>query len=371
LVPLVRYLLSAGNRVVVVAPSAGASRVGECFKDVEVIRLPQPFSGRGRPAILANLTFAFAAALTRVVRADVFIALTGLIYDVLPARVAAARTGKACVAYVDNIVDRRRPGTSWWRLVDGACASIAEASYRGFDALFAGSVMVRDQLQEVGVPPERVHVIRYGIEEEALQTARTTEVRRVRGRAVFAGRINEGTGIFDLLTAWPEIVRQIPSATLVIIGRGDKETEARFHRHLAHLRHRDTVRYLGFVDPVRKFKELLQAQALLFPTYTEQYSLAVAEALVCGLRVVGYDIEGFRVNFPGLIDMGPVGDIPDFVRRAVAVLQEEPTVLVEKQTSIGTSYEPSLIREFDVIRGLTRCEGAEQEKRYRRKPRRR
>lgn len=344
--PLLQYLSDYAQHVVIVTPSPMARKVRMAYPRFHVIAVPQPVHSHTKSGIVINYGFAFLwAALLRAQAIDVAIALTGFVCDVVSADLLAKRSSAVSVVYVDNLTVRKRPERTWWVALDKAAGYASERLFRRFNVVLAGSNAVARGLRALGVAGKSIHVTGYGIGGEALGHVREETIVRIRGRAVFVARFSAAKGVFDLLRAWEDVVTAVPYATLHIMGVGEDSMVATLRQTAARSPARDSVRFLGFVDDKTKFRELLSAHVMIFPTYSEQYSQTVAEALACGLHIVAYDIEGFRTNFPGLLDVGPVGDIDSLSRRAAGALVDPRPPEVE----IQPSYDPFFDRERAVI----------------------
>lgn len=104
--------------------------------------------------------------------------------------------------------------------------------------------------------------------------------------AVFLGDFGERKGFDAVLAAWPKVRSRIPTARLLLLGKGKLETQA------AQLAAADeNVKVL--VDPPRELihRYLRRAQVLVLPSrrrprWREQVGLPIVEALAHGCRIV-------------------------------------------------------------------------------------
>jgi glycosyltransferase involved in cell wall biosynthesis len=105
------------------------------------------------------------------------------------------------------------------------------------------------------------------------------------------GRIDTWKGVDVLLASWPEVLRAVPGAWLVVAGGAvpGKEGYAQRLRSLAAGLPR--VQWLGLVDDVPEL--MADLDVLTLPsTEPEPYGLVVVEALASGARVVVTDRGG-------------------------------------------------------------------------------
>jgi glycosyltransferase involved in cell wall biosynthesis len=104
-------------------------------------------------------------------------------------------------------------------------------------------------------------------------------------RLLFLGRIHPIKGIELLLEAWSALQSRHPDWELVIAGKGDADYVAGLQAMAARL----GLQRVTFPGPVYgEAKQALfgSAQAFVLPTHTENFGMAVAEALAVGVPVI-------------------------------------------------------------------------------------
>jgi glycosyltransferase involved in cell wall biosynthesis len=101
---------------------------------------------------------------------------------------------------------------------------------------------------------------------------------------LFLSRIHPVKGLDLLCRAWAELPADEP-ALLLIAGSGDEASLATLRRWLAEQPGPPAV-YLGRVAGERKLALLSSAWLLALPSHSENYGMAVAEALACGTPVL-------------------------------------------------------------------------------------
>jgi glycosyltransferase involved in cell wall biosynthesis len=102
------------------------------------------------------------------------------------------------------------------------------------------------------------------------------------------GRLTASKGHRVLLPAMREVVRRMPSARLLVCGRGEEEAALRRQAHALGLG--DRVEFLGFAPDVRRV--LAQADVFVMPSLAEGLGVAVLEAMAMAKPVVASDAGG-------------------------------------------------------------------------------
>ena len=101
--------------------------------------------------------------------------------------------------------------------------------------------------------------------------------------AVCVGRLSRQKGQDVLLAAWPEVLRQVPDAQLVLVGDGPA-------RGALEARRPPRVTFAGLTEDVRGW--LAAADVAVQPSRWEGASFATLEALACGCSLVLTAVDG-------------------------------------------------------------------------------
>lgn len=199
---------------------------------------------------------------------------TSLQYATLARRCTGARIVVTC--HGRGKADYREPPARLWKTVDRVvCVSGAVA--RELPA---------------AVPPERVSVVRNGVETAAPARDRVAVRSELAlGDAVTAiivARIDGMKGHDTLLEAWRSVSTAAPQALLLVAGDGaERPAMEALARRLGVA---DSVRFLGFRPDV---PDLLAASDIfVLPSLSEGLPLSVLEAMAAGLPVVASDVGG-------------------------------------------------------------------------------
>jgi len=137
---------------------------------------------------------------------------------------------------------------------------------------------------------------------------------------VFVGRLTAVKGIPLILEALKVVRKSRPDALLLIVGDGEERQN--LERLVFRLGIADSVRFLGMCPPPQVAELIACADAGLFASYTEGFSVAMVEQLACGRPIVTTDVSGVH----DLIVEGKNGfvlpdrDVKSYARRMLEAL---------------------------------------------------
>ncbi|MEM2282535.1 MAG: glycosyltransferase family 4 protein [Candidatus Hadarchaeales archaeon] len=163
------------------------------------------------------------------------------------------------------------------------------------DRIVTVSYAMRDELIGLGYPEGKIRVVYNAVDEKKYDPNRVkkSDVEQLREKLgigsdpmiFFVGRLSWVKGADSLVQAMPIILREVPDAKLVIVGRGEQEGM------LA-----DMVRRFGIEKSVRlKYEYVPEEQRILyyaacdvavFPSRYEPFGIVCTEAMAMGKPVV-------------------------------------------------------------------------------------
>jgi glycosyltransferase involved in cell wall biosynthesis len=155
------------------------------------------------------------------------------------------------------------------------------------------------EAEQAGVTTTPV-VIPLGIDTSVFQTAVTAAAgfyerfpsaaeRRI---ILFLSRLDPKKGLDILLHAFREVQRAHPASLLVIAGDGDREFVASLKELAAELGIAEQVLWAGFLAGDAKIEAFRAAALFALPSYSENFGLALVEAMSSGLPCVVSDQVG-------------------------------------------------------------------------------
>lgn len=185
------------------------------------------------------------------------------------------------------------------------------------------SESTRDDLARRGIDPSRIRVVRCGL-TQADYGVTTPPADRAEPVVVFLGRLRKYKGAQHALRAMARVRRDVPAATLVVVGDGPYRRE--LETLAASLGLGDAVRFLGALPHAEKVRILNGAQVAVCPSPKEGWGLTVIEANACGVPVVASRspglVESVREGETGLLV--PHGDAAALAAGVVRLLADRP-----------------------------------------------
>jgi glycosyltransferase involved in cell wall biosynthesis len=276
------------------------------------------------------MSWPFARALRRAIPEQDIVHIHSLY--VFPSTVAAYYCRRSAVPYLvrphgslDPYLFRRHRGRKWvyerlieWRNLNRAAAIHYTAQEE--------EALVRPlglRARGVIVPPG-VHADRYA--EGPSRAAFDEAWPETRGRRVilYLGRLNFKKGLDLLARAFGQLVRQREDVHLLLAGPDNEGYGATVRRWLEAEGVLQRCTFAGMLVGSRKLAALRNADVFALPSYTENFGVAVVEAMACGLPVVISN----RVNIWREVAEAGAGIVVDCdaeeVRRALAALLDDP-----------------------------------------------
>lgn len=110
--------------------------------------------------------------------------------------------------------------------------------------------------------------------------------------ALFLSRIDRKKGLDLLIPAFAGVLREIPDAALVIAGDGDAALTQSLRERCHALGIEKSVYWPGFLSGPAKAAALADADVFVLPSYSENFGIAVVEAMALGVPVILTDQVG-------------------------------------------------------------------------------
>lgn len=177
---------------------------------------------------------------------------------------------------------------------------------RSADLILAPSQFVRDTLTAIGVPPERIAMVPYGVDTDRFVPASRPAESSGTFRALFVGRLTQLKGVQYVLRAFRRAA--LPDAELHLVGQagGDRSWVERYG---------PSVVYHPPLPPQEIHRVYQPADVFVHAALHEGSALTVFEALAAGLPVITTPNSGsvVRDGVEGFIV--PAADVPSLAER--------------------------------------------------------
>jgi glycosyltransferase involved in cell wall biosynthesis len=190
-------------------------------------------------------------------------------------------------------------------------------------AVHLTSLAEKTEMESLGLTCNGV-VIPLGIDTgQAASLERKSSLRSENAiELLFLSRIDPKKNLENLLRAMPLVLRTRRNLRLAIAGSGDPAYIDKLMALAQHLQVADNIKWLGFVDGDQKHDVLASSAAFILPSYSENFGIAVIEALAAGLPcIVSKEVaisREIRIAKAGIVtDTGP-RSIAEGILRIVA-----------------------------------------------------
>lgn len=116
---------------------------------------------------------------------------------------------------------------------------------------------------------------------------------------LFLSRLDRKKGLDLLLPAFALVHRRFPSAALALAGSGDQELARELHAKATEFGITADVFWLGFLQGDDKIAALAAADVFVLPSWSENFGIAVVEAMAAGCPVVVSDQVAIHNDIAG------------------------------------------------------------------------
>lgn len=189
------------------------------------------------------------------------------------------------------------------------------------------------------------------------QRNKTKPVRPRPIRLIYAGKIVDSKGVFELVEAYTNVRKLYPDLRLDLVGRETEETIARIDQ----LSGNDpTIRLFDVESQMKLALHMRNSHVFVFPSYYEGMGLIALEALASGLHLVSNRLPGLTeqlgddlIDHPVIswVDLPPLKNVDqmepefrkDYVDRLTQAIFEQVKQVEMRQDD--TSFPHDIIRE--------------------------
>jgi glycosyltransferase involved in cell wall biosynthesis len=162
---------------------------------------------------------------------------------------------------------------------------------------------------------------------------------------LFLGRIHPKKGVDLLIEAFAAAARQEPMLQLVLAGPDQLGLQADLQRRAIQLDVADRLHWLGMLSGDLKWGAFHAAELFCLPSHQENFGIAVAEALACGLPVAIAE----PVNISGEVAEASAGLVhDDTVAGTTAALQQWLALPEAERRAMGERGLALFAERFEI-----------------------
>lgn len=227
------------------------------------------------------------------------------------------------------------------------------------DAIITVSYAMRDQLVSLGFEEKKIRVVHNGVDEKKYNPEKFgyDKIMKFKEKIgvgtdpmiLFVGRLAWIKGADTLVRAMPMILKEIPNAKLVILGKGDQEEMI---KHLiSHLGiQNNVITHFEFVKEKERLLYYAACDIAVFPSKYEPFGITCTEAMSMGKPVIvgATGVSGFREQ---VVPAGPdrcgahvnPNDPHDIAKFAIEILKYE---VIKKE--LGRNARKRVLEKFTL-----------------------
>lgn len=281
----------------IIAPEIGSNHWKEAPLVKELKILPSNFFDSFSSPIPVFITYCLRMiqtikTLVRLKNIDIIYSSTNVLPDILPAFFVYNKHRALWIARVHHLIPppQKREGRFLVNFVSYLMQIVSLFMIRSrADIIIALNDQLKNDLIKMGFSRGKLQVLGAGIDFKKIASQKILP-NTPSFEGIFLGRLHPSKGIFDLIPIWREVVKDIPSAKLAIIGGGQEYLKEQLQFLIDKENLSSNIHLLGYLPDKKVYSIVKKSRVFLFTDHEAGWGLAVAEAMACGLPVVGWDI---------------------------------------------------------------------------------
>lgn len=186
------------------------------------------------------------------------------------------------------------------------------------DFVLVANKLDKDIFVNAGFKAENIEPIYGGVNLKEIEKVFSQSIKY---DGCFVGRFHRQKGAIELIKIWDIVCKSKPNAKLAIIGIGPLEEKMK--TLIADNKLEKNIDILGYLDGKEKFEILKASKVFLHTPVLDTGGMAAAEAMACGLPVVGFDLPGYKYCYPQGMRKVPIGDVEKFAEEVSNLLMNE------------------------------------------------
>jgi glycosyltransferase involved in cell wall biosynthesis len=141
-----------------------------------------------------------------------------------------------------------------------------------------------------GIKENNISIISEGTNVEPVQDL---DYKKNLNQICFVGRICKMKGVTDLLESFSYVLKEIPDAKLILVGKIDPAYKPELDNIIENHNLQEHVLITGFVSEEDKIRHMKESQFIASCSMKEGWGLIITEANVLGTPAITYNVAGF------------------------------------------------------------------------------
>jgi len=233
---------------------------------------------------------------------------------------------------------KERPGNKVRNFVAQYMQKFSLLLTRRADSIININPQVREILINKGFEKNKIVVNTPGIDFIYLDSIKPSDAKY---DASFLARLSYSKGIFDLVSIWENVCKEIKTAKLAIIGGGNTKVVEKLKDEIKSRGLDSNIDLLGFLSNDETFPIIKASKVFLFPSHEEGFGIVIAEAVACGVPVVAWNLPVYLELFEDHIVKITENDVTKFSEEVINLLKK--TYHTEKAVSLAKDF----VKKYD------------------------
>jgi glycosyltransferase involved in cell wall biosynthesis len=182
------------------------------------------------------------------------------------------------------------------------------------DFVLVSNYLDRDFLLKKGFKESQVLVTYGGVDPSRVPTKSFSK----KYDAAWIGRLHPQKGIDDLFNCWRKVLTKHSKAKLVVIG--EDNLKEYFGKQPYYGKLKKSVFFTGYLSGKELYSVLKSSKLFICPSYYESFGMVVAEAMICGLPVVAYELPVYKKIYTQGMVRVPIGGVDQLAAEVARLL---------------------------------------------------
>jgi len=210
------------------------------------------------------------------------------------------------------------------------------------------SSFLAERAKRLGVDEKNIFITPNGVDMSEIPG----DIDKEKNRVVMVGRLSWEKGHDYLLKAWPEVLKEIPEAKLVLVGEGNKRTE--IEKMIQDLQIGNSITLTGNLPHSQVLNEIKKSEIFVCPSLAEGLGNVFIESQACGVPPIGTNVGGI----PDIITNGENGlminskSSEEIAAAIVKLLSDKDIIAKFSKKGLETVQKfdwPKIIKNIDQI----------------------